>query len=128
MTNCKNCGAPIDKSGVCSYCGTVYSVKFIDKPTSNRNNNFSTYNTVRQLNIKTATVLPMASESTMGYMYLVAETNIARRVYVEYITVKTGNTEPYTYSWERVGIIDNLFANCSSVFGYATRQAIKSIA
>lgn len=24
ITNCPNCGAPIDGSGKCSYCGTVY--------------------------------------------------------------------------------------------------------
>lgn len=24
VTNCKNCGAPLDGSGKCSYCGTVY--------------------------------------------------------------------------------------------------------
>ncbi len=52
MTNCKNCGAPIDKSGVCSYCGTVYAVKFIDKPISNRRVGFtislSSYNKDRR--------------------------------------------------------------------------------
>lgn len=24
MTNCKNCGAPLNKTGKCEYCGTVF--------------------------------------------------------------------------------------------------------
>ena len=29
MTNCKNCGAPIQGSGKCEYCGTVNGERFI---------------------------------------------------------------------------------------------------
>ena len=29
MTNCKNCGAPIQGSGKCEYCGTVNGDRFI---------------------------------------------------------------------------------------------------
>lgn len=25
---CKNCGAPLDKNGKCSYCGTIYKIEY----------------------------------------------------------------------------------------------------
>ena len=46
--------------------------------------------------------LPTASASTMGNIYLVAESGTVSGTYVEYVTLKSGTTT-VTYSWERIG-------------------------
>lgn len=32
--NCKNCGAPLDSSGMCSYCGSNYNIRIVDNVTN----------------------------------------------------------------------------------------------
>lgn len=56
--------------------------------------------------IEVVTTLPTAGQSTMGKIYLVADTHSTQDVYDEYITVRTGTTGSYTYSWEKIGNTD----------------------
>lgn len=44
-----------------------------------------------------------ASSSTMKKMYLVYDNNGTKDVYDEYITVRSGTSPSYTYTWEKIG-------------------------
>ena len=46
--------------------------------------------------------LPTASESTMHNIYLVADDAISG-TYVEWVTLRSGSSEPYSYAWEKIG-------------------------
>lgn len=59
---------------------------------------------MHNLEIKVVSTLPVASINTLNAIYLVPETVTAEQnIYGEYITVKSGSAEPYTYSWEKIG-------------------------
>lgn len=48
--------------------------------------------------------LPTASKNTFHKIYLKAATSPSTpNLYIEYITVRSGSDEPYTYSWEQIG-------------------------
>lgn len=47
--------------------------------------------------------LPEASVDTMYILYLKPDTDAASGAYVEYITVRSGEENAYTYSWEAIG-------------------------
>ena len=52
----------------------------------------------------TGTLEPSAD--TMNKIYLVPSTNGTKDVYDEYLTIKTGSSAPFTYSWEMFGNTD----------------------
>lgn len=58
--------------------------------------------TMSKLRYQVVTTLPTASASTMGIIYLVADTHGSQDVYDEYITIQSGTT----YSWEKLGNTD----------------------
>ena len=55
------------------------------------------------LEVKIYDTLPTASAETMHYLALVQESGSTTGTYVEYVTVKSGSSAPYTYTWERIG-------------------------
>lgn len=56
-----------------------------------------------KLEIRVVDTLPTPSEQTLNAIYLVQESGTASGTYTEYITVRTGTQEPYTYTWEKIG-------------------------
>lgn len=58
--------------------------------------------TMSKLRYQVVTTLPTASASTVGIIYLVADTHGSQDVYDEYITIQSGTT----YSWEKLGNTD----------------------
>ena len=56
-----------------------------------------------KLELKVVESLPTASADTMSYIYLVAEAGVTSGTYVEYVTLRSGTSEPYSYAWERIG-------------------------
>ena len=59
---------------------------------------------VRQFTYEAVSVLPTASASTVGKIYLVPSTNpSAQNVKDEYITLTVTEEETTTYSWEKIG-------------------------
>lgn len=58
--------------------------------------------TMSKLRYQVVTTLPTASASTMGIIYLVADTHGTSDNYDEYITIQSGTT----YSWEKIGNTD----------------------
>ena len=56
-----------------------------------------------KLELKVVESLPTASADTMSYIYLVAEAGATSGTYVEYVTLRSGDSEPYSYAWERIG-------------------------
>jgi len=59
--------------------------------------------TINKFDVKVYETLPTASAETMYILALVAEAGSETGTYVEYITVRSGSAEPYTYAWERIG-------------------------
>lgn len=58
--------------------------------------------------IEVVQVLPTASASTMGKLYLVQDEHATGDIYDEFITIRSGDGEevPYSYSWEKIGNTD----------------------
>lgn len=51
--------------------------------------------------------LPTASASTMGVIYMVADTHSdSNDIYDEWLTLRNGTSGSYTYSWEKIGNTD----------------------
>lgn len=57
-----------------------------------------------KLEIVVVDSLPPAGENTLGKLYLVPDAQaVSQNVKKEYVTLRTGAAEPYTYSWEQIG-------------------------
>lgn len=59
------------------------------------------------------TVLPAASDGTMGHIYLIPGTTVSGdNTRIEYVTIRSGSEGAYTYAWEELGTtelnLDNL--------------------
>lgn len=62
--------------------------------------------------------LPPASADTMYVLYLKPETDAASGSYVEYITVRSGAEDSYSYAWEAIG------STKMDVTGFVTETAL----
>ena len=59
---------------------------------------------IPSFDVVVVTELPTASAATFHKIYLMAQTRTATtNIYDEYITVRSGSTGSYTYSWEKIG-------------------------
>lgn len=62
--------------------------------------------------------LPTASADTMYVLYLKPDVNAASGAYLEYITVRSGAEDAYTYTWEQIGSTE------MDVTGFVTESAL----
>lgn len=62
--------------------------------------------------------LPAASANTMYILYLKPDADSASGAYVEYITVRSGEEDAYTYAWEAIG------STKMDVTGFVTSEAL----
>ena len=62
--------------------------------------------------------LPTASAETMYVLYLKLDADSASGAYVEYITVRSGEEDSYTYAWEAIG------STKMDVTGFVTSEAL----
>lgn len=58
---------------------------------------------VSTFDIRVVSSLPEASADTMYAMYLVPDSHAEAGSYIEYITIREGDGEPYTYKFEAIG-------------------------
>lgn len=63
--------------------------------------------------------LPVASAETMYVLYLKPDADSASGAYVEYITVRSGAEDAYTYAWEAIG------STKMDVTGFVTSEALE---
>lgn len=63
--------------------------------------------------------LPTASADTMYILYLKPDADSASGSYVEYITVRSGAEDAYTYTWEAIG------STKMDVTGFVTKEALE---
>ena len=61
---------------------------------------------IHNFDVQIYTELPAASAQTMYILALIADSHSTGDVYDEFITVKSGSAEPYTYTWEKIGNTD----------------------
>ena len=90
----------------------------------------STIAAYSNLNVIVVNELPTASAETMGSIYLVpADTTSAQNIKDEYITIRTGSSPDYVYSWEQIGSteidLSNYVTNVSYVAESHTLQQTK---
>lgn len=86
---------------------------------------------INQFKYNVVDTLPTASADTMYTIYLVADTHSdSSDSYDEYITIRSGTSDSYTYSWEKIGNTDvNLSEYVKTVevngddFGFITSAA-----
>lgn len=64
--------------------------------------------------------LPTASDKQAGKIYLVPHTHGTQDIYDEYIVVRSGTAEPYTYTWEKIGNTDIDLSGYVSDVSYAS--------
>lgn len=63
--------------------------------------------------------LPTASADTMYVLYLKPDKDSASGTYVEYITIRSGEEDAYTYAWEAIG------STKMDVTGFVTNEALE---
>ena len=63
--------------------------------------------------------LPEASADTMYILYLKPDADAASGTFVEYITVRSGAEDAYTYAWEAIG------STKMDVTGFVTKEALE---
>lgn len=63
--------------------------------------------------------LPTASADTMYVLYLKPDRDSASGTYVEYITIRSGEEDAYTYDWEAIG------STKMDVTGFVTKEALE---
>ena len=91
--------------------GTFSGDVFVKAPTADMNPATKQYvdsaiEGVSQFNYQVVTTLPTASADTMGTIYLVSHTHSTGDTYDEYLTIRSGSSGSYTYSWEKIGNTD----------------------
>lgn len=95
------------KVGTTEYDITAFNILDTDGTTLHSWSDITAMATAAKLNIIVVTTLPTASENTLNAIYLVADTHSdTKDYYDEYITLKSGTSEPYTYEWEKIGNTD----------------------
>ena len=83
----------------------------------------STIAAYSNLNVVVVNELPTASAETMGSIYLVpADTTSAQNIKDEYITIRTGSSPDYVYSWEQIGSTEIDLSNYVTNVSYVTES------